>query len=58
MNSMKNMHEDKQLGLKGRVLREIGNRLTEMAVTPRGCWGVIIYEPPLPIEIIEEAIER
>ena len=57
---MKGMKEKQaqQMGLKERVLREVGERFTKMALWPGTCLTLLTYEPELPEEIIKEMCER
>lgn len=54
MKNLNNMHEE--TGLAGKALNALGNKLAEIAVDPRGCWGVAIYEPELSPNMIEEML--
>jgi len=49
--TMKNMIVEK-------VLRAAGDKLAEIAVSPRDCWFSFIYEPRLSPEMINELIEK
>lgn len=55
MNSMKNLHEDKQ-SLKEKLLCGVGNYLAKMSGDPN-CRIGALYEPTLPIELIMETAE-
>ena len=57
MKNLNNVCEDRTIGLKERVLCAAGEKLAEMAVSSRGCWFAVIYEPVLPPEIIKESAE-
>ena len=46
--------ESKQMSLKERIASELGDRLTVMAVQPRGCFNFFAYEPKLSCEMILE----
>jgi len=50
--------DGKKINLAERAIKEIGNRLAQMAEEPRGCWYFSWYEPPLPEEIIEEMLAK
>jgi len=41
-------------GLREKVARKIGAQLEKMAVDQNMCWAWGIYEPDVPIEIINE----
>ena len=49
-----NMQDGSQMGIKERLAKGIGERLSRMAVEPRGCAFFILYEPELPPEMINE----
>ena len=51
MKLMNDVHEDKPLSLKEKILREVGERLVN---TGEPCWLLFFYEPILPPEIIED----
>ena len=52
-----NIHEGKQLSLKEKFLRNAGDKLVQMAASPR-CMGVVIYEPNLSTEMIQEMLDE
>ena len=58
MKNLNNVCEDRTMGLKERILRAAGNKLAEMAASPRGCFFSVMYEPALSPEIIKESAEN
>jgi len=50
--------EDKHEGLKERVAKKVGAQLEKMATDMRVCWMWSIYEPEMPLEIIEDIVKN
>lgn len=51
-----NKHEGVKQGLWERVAHNIGDKLEQIATNPRNCWNMVVYEPELSNEMIEDAI--
>ena len=56
MKPTNDVYEDKPIGLKAKILREVGDQLSAVAGSPP-CWFFTWYEPSLPSEIIEDMVE-
>ena len=58
MKSMKNVHEGRSYGIKGRLLSKISERLAKVAVSSERCFLAPFYEPETPSIILEEMYEQ
>lgn len=53
-----NQSEDRQVCLKEKFAKKVGNQLEKMAVDTKLCWALIMYEPELPPELIHESAQN
>ena len=51
-----NVCEDREMGLKEKIVREVSERLMRTTVGSLGCFVFTWYEPELTAEMIEEMI--
>ena len=47
---------DKSMGLKGKIICGLSERISKNVVNPRECAFLFLYEPELPVEVLEEFI--
>ena len=46
---------DKPMGLRGKIIKGLGDKLAERSLNPRECPAWFIYEPEISYEILAES---